>query len=233
MVPVWRSKSGSDLGSGATLDLGKYTIILLFSSLAAYEYWIYLLVSRGAEEPALEFSALASPLSSLGIWLLSLFFLQAKSAAPGTARLLQIGVLIYIFVYALKAPPEFLWGSIALLSWMAWPLSLALELVSRKKTEIPRVLMTWAFLMALFLAPLACGYPQFLAPLPLSAAILAGALYRLRKRYPKLPALWVYLPLLWLMASAIFAHVQLANYHVPYGLEKKMISRIDVAQENR
>jgi hypothetical protein len=71
-------------------------------------------------------SAIAAPLTAIGLWLLSLFFLRA-GAGSRSARLLQVGVIVYIEVYFYRDPHDFITAGFVLLSLLAWPVSIALR----------------------------------------------------------------------------------------------------------
>ncbi len=199
MVPVWRLKSGSDLAWRSTLDPGKLAFVLLFC--VGYGTGILWLYGEGNAPSAPAPEAWSAPLSCVGLWLMSLFFVSARSSAPRSARLLQGGVLAYIFVYAVRAPLGFAGGSLALWSWLAWPFSLALELASSRRGDRFRFFTAWTIAFAAFLTLWLLRLPYSLASLPVTGAFLARALTHLHRRYPHQAYLWLRLPLLWIIVS--------------------------------
>lgn len=148
----------------------------------------------------LEAQTLAAPLTALGLWMLSLFFLRADSAAK-SARLVQMGVLAYVGIYASRDPDAFSSGGFFLLSLAAWPLSLALGL-----TEKPRgtFLAFWLPALGIFLQVFPrFDFQHFLFVFPIVAFLWAHALARLSARYPQLPAYWVRLPVFLLLLAGL------------------------------
>jgi len=143
----------------------------------------------------------AAPLSSLGLWVLSLYFLRADSASR-SARLVQLGVVAYVGMYAMKSPESFLQAGFMLLSIVAWPLSLAIALT--EKGGRARVLSFWLPGLGIFLQVFPrMDFQHFLFVFPLSALLLAHALARLHARYNWLPPFWARLPAFLLLLSGV------------------------------
>ncbi|MGZ3653947.1 MAG: hypothetical protein ACXVCS_00250 [Bdellovibrionota bacterium] len=156
-------------------------------------------VSLMGTAPASE--TFAAPLSALGLWVLSLYFLRADSVSR-SARLVQLGVVAYVVIYAMKSPEHFLQSGFILLSIMAWPLSLALALTEREGRS--RFLGFWLPGLGIFFQVFPrLDFQHFLFVFPLSALLLAYALARLHARYTWLPPFWARLPAILLLASGV------------------------------
>ena len=168
----------------------------------------------------------AVPLSTLGLWLLSLFFFRGTEAR-GTTRLLQVALLVYIGVQAARAPREVALGFFLLFSAAAWPLALASELAGGDGKKIRRFL--WLFLPGLgaFLqvAP-RFDFQHFLFVFPLSALLLARALRLLPERYPSVGAAWARLPLFLLLAGGSLFQAEVNRaYHAGQADPLGVVSR--------
>lgn len=161
----------------------------------------------------------AAPLTLLGLWILSLFFLRAGGKSR-SARLVQLGVVGYAGIYVARAPVEFLHSGFMLLSFAAWPLSLALALTEKEKSA--RFLAWWLPALGIFLQVFPrIDFQHFLFVFPLSALLLMFALARLHARYSWLPPLWARLPALALLAGGIYLQagvVELRLHGVPDSL---------------
>lgn len=182
----------------------------------------------------------ATPLTSLGLWLLSLFFLR-KQTGNRTASLLQFGLLVYVGMQAWKAPREFEVGCFLLLSVLAWPLSLVAELAREDRPGFRRFLAFWLPGFGVFLQVLPrLDFQHFLFVAPFSLLLLARALKLLAERYPFLAGGWVRLPLLLLLAGGVFLQLQVQRtlrvgqpdplgvitYELPYRLDEEAYAAI-------
>jgi hypothetical protein len=174
---------------------------------------VFLLPSFFHSSPPAE--SFAAPLTTLGLWMLSLFFLRGDQTSR-SARLVQFGVVAYGGIYASRDLEMFVHSSFLLLSLAAWPISLALGLT--KKARDPRFLSFWFPAFGAFLAVIpGGGFPQFLIAFPLTALVLAHSLARVRARYSWLPPFWARLPAVALVAGGLFLQanvVQLRSANV-------------------
>lgn len=165
----------------------------------------------GTAPPARIFAA---PLTSLGLWIISLFFLRSRSSQRSTL-LLQMGMLAYVSVHALRAPREFITGWFMLLSMFAWPFSFAVEFSRGSKEGMRRFLLLWLPGLGIFLQVFPrLDFQHFLFVFPLSAFFLVHGLSALRERYSYLAGGWLRLPLLLIAAGGIFLQSQVWQIRV-------------------
>jgi hypothetical protein len=151
----------------------------------------------------------AAPLTLLGLWMLSLFFLRSGSGSR-SSRLVQLGVVAYAGIYASRDLDSFIRCSFLLLSIAAWPISLALALT--EKTRDSRFLALWLPGLGIFLLVLpGFDFRHFLFALPLTALLLAYSLSRVRVRYSWLPPLWARLPAVGLLLGGIYLQASVVN----------------------
>lgn len=146
---------------------------------------------------------LAAPLTSLGLWILSLFFLRQDSDSK-SARMIQLGVIAYLGLYLSRAPEDFLRGGFLLLSLAAWPISLAIGATEENKEHSARFFALWLPGLGIFAQVFPrFDFQHFLFVFPLTALLLTFAYARTRKRYPKLPRAWLAFPLVLLAAGGL------------------------------
>ncbi len=182
----------------------------------------------------------AAPLTSFGLWILSLFFLR-QGHGNRTASLLQFGLVVYIGMQAVRAPREFIVGAFFLLSLVAWPLALVTEISRGSKQELQRLLsfLVPGFGIFLQVAP-RLDFQHFLFVFPISALLLCRSLSILPERYTYLAGGWVRLPILLLAAGGIFLQAQVQKtlivgkldplgvitYDLPYRLNEEAAAAI-------
>lgn len=182
----------------------------------------------------------AAPLTSFGLWLLSLFFLRQRGGNR-TASLLQFGLVVYIGMQVVRAPREFVVGAFFLLSLVAWPFALVTEISKGSRQDLQRLLgfLLPGFGIFLQVAP-RLDFQHFLFVFPLSAFLLCRAFSILPQRYPYLAGGWVRLPLLLLVAGGIFLQAQVQKtllvgkldplgvitYDLPYRLNEEAAAAI-------
>ncbi|HEY8279378.1 MAG TPA: hypothetical protein VIH99_07140 [Bdellovibrionota bacterium] len=158
-----------------------------------------------------EAQTLAAPLTAFGLWLLSLFFLGAQGDSR-SLRLLQLGVLTYVFVYAFRAPREFLLGGLLWVSLLVWPASAALGWAGRTEEERAQFLALWLPGLGIFLQSFPrVDFQHLLFVFPLAAYFLLTSLARLNERYPWLPFFWSRLPAFLLLAGGVWLQLEVVQ----------------------
>lgn len=155
-----------------------------------------------------ERAVFAAPLTTLGLWIISLFVLRPGSGGR-SASLVQAGVLIYTCVHAARAPGNYALGLFVILSLAALPLALAAEASRRERESLRRFLLLWLPCAGAFLQVFPrLDFQHLLFVFPISAFFFVHALVQLGERYPVLGRGWLRLPLLLLAAAGLFLQAE-------------------------
>jgi hypothetical protein len=198
-------------------------------SRAVNQIFVFPLFHPAIPGHALAAETFAAPLTSLGLWMLSLFFLRADSKSR-SARLVQMGVVAYAGIYVARAPEAFLHAGFILVSLAAWPLSLALALTEQEPDK--RFLAWWLPAAGIFLSVFpAFHFSQFLFVFPLSGLLLIYALARVHERYSWLPPIWARFPALAILAGGIYLQAGVVDIRL-HGT-RDSLGRVSQGREQR